>query len=114
MPRALPRRAPSKLSQEIKLGERGRYASRSVSESTSNSVGHNTVNHKSLSASPAKNRGSTPEWKRRLIYGDVSYGEQRDLFTSAGTGLEAIFLSLPRPATVSRGSCRKRSCISTT
>ena len=86
-----PRRAPSKLSQEIKLERRGRYASRSVSASTSNSVVHNTVNHKSLSASPAKNRGHTPEWRRRLVKGDLSYGEQRDLFTSAGTGLEAMF-----------------------
>ncbi|KAH8891999.1 hypothetical protein GQ53DRAFT_686780 [Thozetella sp. PMI_491] len=85
------RHSPSKLSQEIKAEQRGRYASRSMSASTSNSVVHNTVQHKSLSASPAKTRGQTPEWRRRLVYGDLSYGEQRDLFTSAGTGLEAIF-----------------------
>ncbi|KAH8906548.1 hypothetical protein BR93DRAFT_927383 [Coniochaeta sp. PMI_546] len=87
------RRGPSKLSQEIKVPERGRYASQSFSNSTSNnSVVHNTVNHKALSASPIRTRGQTPEWKRRLVYGELSYGEQPDLFTSAaGTGLENIF-----------------------
>jgi Leucine-rich repeat (LRR) protein len=92
------RRGPSKLSQEIKQHERGRYFSRSISASTANSVVHNTVDHKSLSVSPIRNRGETPEWKRRLVYGDLSYGEQRDLFTSAGTGLENIFN--PPPAAI--------------
>ncbi|MDF2435498.1 MAG: hypothetical protein JWP44_5129, partial [Mucilaginibacter sp.] len=87
----LSRRGPSKLSQEIKPHERGRYSSRSFSASTSNSVVHITVNHKALSASPIRNKGETPEWKRRLVYGDLSYGEQRDLFTSAGAVLENIF-----------------------
>ncbi|OIW28000.1 hypothetical protein CONLIGDRAFT_634330 [Coniochaeta ligniaria NRRL 30616] len=87
------RRGPSKLSQEIKVPERGRYASKSFSNSTSNnSVVHNTVNHKASSASPIRTKGQTPEWKRRLVYGQLSYGEQPDLFTSAaGTGLENIF-----------------------
>lgn len=88
------RRGPSELSQEIKVPEqRGRYASHSFSNSTSNnSVVHNTVNHKALSASPIRTKGQPPEWKRRLVYGELSYGEQPDLFTSAaGTGLENIF-----------------------
>ncbi|KAJ9138574.1 Wd repeat domain-containing protein [Coniochaeta hoffmannii] len=88
------RRGPSKLSQEIKVPEqRGRYASKSFSNSTSNnSVVHNTVNHKASSASPIRTKGQTPEWKRRLVHGELSYGEQPDLFTSAaGTGLENIF-----------------------
>lgn len=86
------RRGPSKLSQEIKAAERGRYASKSFSNSTSNSsVVHNTINHKSLSASPLRTKGQTPEWKRRLVYGELSYGEQPDLFTSAAGGLENIF-----------------------
>lgn len=73
--------------------QRGRYASRSFSNSASdNSVVHNTVNHKASSASPIRSKGQTPEWKRRLVYGELSYGEQPDLFTSAaGTGLENIF-----------------------
>jgi Leucine-rich repeat (LRR) protein len=88
------RRGPSKLSQEFKVPQqRGRYASQSFSNSTSNnSVVHNTVDHKALSASPIRTKGQTPEWKRRLVYGQLSYGEQPDLFTSAaGTGLENIF-----------------------
>ncbi|KAK3314766.1 hypothetical protein B0H66DRAFT_321592 [Apodospora peruviana] len=88
----------SKLSQEIKVHERGRNASRSLSESTASGgsvVVYSTVNHKSLSASPVKRRKETPEWKRRLVYGDLSYGEQRDLFTSRGTGLENIFKPPP-------------------
>jgi protein NUD1 len=84
-------RGQSKLSQEIKLPERGRYVSRSVSAATNGSVVHNTVQHKSLSASPFKGNGETPEWKRRLVYGEVAYGEQRDLFCSAATGLENMF-----------------------
>lgn len=87
---------PSKLSQEIKLRQaqaqaRARVASRSAS---TGSVVHNTVNHKSLSGSPSK-RQETPEWKKRLVYGELSYGEQPDLFTSAATGLENIFKPPP-------------------
>ncbi|KAK3387469.1 hypothetical protein B0H63DRAFT_470093 [Podospora didyma] len=90
------RRTPSKLSQEVNLQERGRYSSRSVSVvSSSGSVVHNTVHHKSLSLSPVKRRGETPEWKRRLVDGDLSFGEQRDLFTSAGAVLENIFKPPP-------------------
>ena len=92
--RGLPR-SPSKLSQEIKQLQRGRNASRSVSASTAGSVIHNTVQHKSLSASPARDKGQTPEWKRRLVYGELAYGEHRDLFSSAGTGLENIFKPPP-------------------
>ncbi|KAJ9429615.1 hypothetical protein QL093DRAFT_2166559 [Fusarium oxysporum] len=65
----------------------GRFASRSVSASTTASVVHNTIQHKS---SPGRQQ-DTPEWKRRLVYGDVQYGEQRDLFCSAATGLQDMF-----------------------
>ncbi|KAM7194879.1 hypothetical protein V8F20_007744 [Naviculisporaceae sp. PSN 640] len=85
---------PSKLSQEIKLRQsqaRARVASRSAS---TGSVVHNTVNHKSLTGSPSR-RQETPEWKRRLVYGELDYGEQQDLFTSAATGLENIFKPPP-------------------
>ncbi|KAG7285553.1 hypothetical protein NEMBOFW57_010182 [Staphylotrichum longicolle] len=90
---ALSRRTPSKLSQELSSpGGRDCHACRSASVSTTNSVIRNTIHRKSMSASQSKGKGDeTPEWKRRLVYGDLSYGEQPDLFTSAGTGLENIF-----------------------
>ncbi|KAK0626956.1 hypothetical protein B0T14DRAFT_421424 [Immersiella caudata] len=109
--RRTPSKTPSKLSQEIKPHERGRYSSRSVSASTSGSVVHNTV-HKSQSASPIKRRGETPEWKRRLIYGDLSYGEQPDLFTSAATGLENMFKPpLPVPDAPDEESYEEESVV---
>ncbi|RGP78448.1 septation initiation network scaffold cdc11, partial [Fusarium longipes] len=73
-------------SEDLKFA-RGSVASRSVSASTSASVVHNTIQHKS---SPGRQE-DTPEWKRRLVYGDVEYGEQRDLFCSAATGLQDMF-----------------------
>ncbi|KLU81705.1 leucine-rich repeat-containing protein 23 [Magnaporthiopsis poae ATCC 64411] len=69
---------------------------RSVSESSTNSVIHNTVHQKKASAlSHGKVKGDTPEWRRRLIDGELAYGEQRDLFSSAATGLENIFKPPP-------------------
>ncbi|ATY61651.1 septation initiation network scaffold cdc11 [Cordyceps militaris] len=75
------RKLPSRLSQELKLDSKN---SRSVSAATCGSVVH-----KSEDAQIAKE--GTPEWKRRLINGEVPYGEQRDLFCSAGTGLQDMF-----------------------
>ncbi|TLD25598.1 hypothetical protein PspLS_06239 [Pyricularia sp. CBS 133598] len=74
---------------------------RSVSSSSfGGSVIHNTVDHKPASSgSPGKYKAETPEWKRRLVQGDLGYGEQRDLFTSAATGLENIFNPPPSAAT---------------
>ncbi|KAK2607376.1 hypothetical protein N8I77_006053 [Diaporthe amygdali] len=92
IPAQLSKRTPSKLSQEVRSHlHRGRTASRSISGSPAGSVVHNTVHRQSLSSSPEKKKFDTPEWKRRLIYGQLAYGEQRDLFTSAGTGLEGMF-----------------------
>ncbi len=94
---ALSRRTPSKLSQELSSlsspSGRDCHACRSASVSTTNSVVRtSTIHRKSMSASQSKGKGGeTPEWKRRLVYGDLSYGEQPDLFTSAGTGLENMF-----------------------
>ncbi|KAI3341237.1 hypothetical protein F4824DRAFT_448111 [Ustulina deusta] len=83
---------PSRLSQETKASYRGRHLSRSASASTADSVIHNSIRDtKSHSASPSKGRENTPEWKRRLIYGELDYGESKDLFSSAATGLEHIF-----------------------
>ncbi|KAI1095180.1 hypothetical protein F5B19DRAFT_369373 [Rostrohypoxylon terebratum] len=86
-------KSSSKSSQEAKNSPRGRrYFSRSVSASTAASVVHNTVQqHKTQSSSPSKRRDSIPEWKKRLVYGQLNYGESKDLFSSAGTGLENIF-----------------------
>lgn len=83
---------PSKLIQESRSSQQGRHPSRSASASTTASVVHNTVQqNKSQSSSPSKTRENVPEWKRRLIYGELNYGESKDLFSSAGTGLENIF-----------------------
>ena len=85
-------RHPSKL-REVTNGSRGRRLSRTMSASTTQSVQYHTIQHKSGSLSPQKDRKETPEWKRRLIHGDVAYGEQRDLFSPAG--LENIFRPPP-------------------
>lgn len=82
-------RQPSKLRDEITQDLRGRRLSRTLSESTTHSTLYHTVQHKSASLSPKKGTQETPEWKRRLLQGEVAYGEQRDLFSPAG--LESIF-----------------------
>ncbi|KAI0972947.1 hypothetical protein F4678DRAFT_427430 [Xylaria arbuscula] len=83
---------PPRSSQGTKASNRGRHLSRSASASTAGSVIHNSVlDTKSHSASPAKDRENAPEWKRRLLYGELDYGESKDLFSSAATGLENMF-----------------------
>ncbi|KAI8955921.1 hypothetical protein F4801DRAFT_527358 [Xylaria longipes] len=83
---------PSKFSSQARSFYRGRELSRSASASTSDSVVHNSMLHsRSQSASPSKSRENAPEWKRRLIYGELDCGESKDLFSSAATGLENIF-----------------------
>lgn len=63
--------------------------SRTASTSTTCSTQFHTVQHKSHSLSPKKNTQEAPEWKRRLLHGEVAYGEQCDLFSPAG--LESMF-----------------------
>jgi len=82
-------KSPSKLREELTGSARGRHLSRTVSASTTQSTQYHTVQHKSVSLSPKKTPHETPEWKRRLLHGEVAYGEQRDLFSPAG--LENIF-----------------------
>ncbi|KAE8453415.1 hypothetical protein EG329_010276 [Mollisiaceae sp. DMI_Dod_QoI] len=89
-------RQSSKL-REVTNGDRGRRLSRTLSASTTQSVQYHTIQHKSLSLSPKKERQETPEWKRRLLHGEVAYGEQRDLFSAAG--LETIFQPPPETST---------------
>jgi Leucine-rich repeat (LRR) protein len=69
-----------------------RYASQSFSASSNGSVIHaGTVAHKPAVPSPQKDQPiqNTPEWKKRLLKGEVAYGEQKDLFSPMG--LENIF-----------------------
>ncbi|KAK5997705.1 Septation initiation network scaffold protein cdc11 [Cladobotryum mycophilum] len=80
-------RLAAKLSKEGKASRSG-IANRTVSGGSSGSVVHNTVQQRSPSSG---DRAETPEWKRRLIYGDIQYGEHRDLFCSAATGLQDMF-----------------------
>ncbi|KAI2642029.1 hypothetical protein GGS21DRAFT_500871 [Xylaria nigripes] len=81
----------SKFSQSAKLSYRGRL-SRSCSASTASSVAQNSVIHnKSQSTSPSKGPENVPEWRRRLIHGELGYGESKDLFSSAAIGLENMF-----------------------
>ncbi|KAI9722040.1 MAG: hypothetical protein M1812_002000 [Candelaria pacifica] len=90
-------RAASKGSEEEHdktSPRRGRMPFRTLSASTAQSAGHHTVQYKSVSCSPEKSRQNyeTPEWKRRIIRGQVAYGEQRDLF--GPSGLESLFQPL--------------------
>ncbi|KFY22201.1 hypothetical protein V493_06770 [Pseudogymnoascus sp. VKM F-4281 (FW-2241)] len=82
----------SKLRNEISGAGEDRRVSRTLSVSSSQSVQHHTVQHRSISSSPQKSR-NTPEWKKRLLHGDVAYGDQRDLFSPVG--LENIFKPPP-------------------
>lgn len=52
---------------------------------------HGPLGPNSFSASPAKGQKlqDTPEWRRRLIKGELGYGDQKDLFSPIG--LENIF-----------------------
>jgi Leucine-rich repeat (LRR) protein len=85
-------RHPSKL-REVTNGTRSRRRPRTLSASSTHSTQYHTIQHKSLILAPHKARDETPEWKRRLIHGDVAYGEQRDLFSPAG--LESLFRPPP-------------------
>ncbi|RFU80411.1 hypothetical protein TARUN_1800 [Trichoderma arundinaceum] len=68
-----------------------RLLGRSVSSVTTGSVVHK-VQHR---APVTPGKSDTPEWKRRLVYGKLQYGEQRDLFSSAAVGLQDMFKPPP-------------------
>ena len=90
-------RSPSSLKDKTNANDRHPSpnntprSSRAHSDSSLQSVIHNTVQHKSSSSSPRKDheRHGTPEWKRRVVNGELGYGEQRDLFSPMG--LENLF-----------------------
>ncbi|RDW72095.1 hypothetical protein BP5796_08129 [Coleophoma crateriformis] len=90
-------RQTSKLREELSNSARGRLANRRLSGSSTHSGQYSTVQHKSHSLSPKRNTQEIPEWKKRLLQGDVAYGEQRDLFSAAG--LESIFRPPPSQMT---------------
>jgi hypothetical protein len=52
---------------------------------------YGTVAHNTVAKSPVKDVGAhgTPEWRRRLVKGELGYGDQTDLF--GNTGLQNIF-----------------------
>ncbi|PYI11493.1 hypothetical protein BO78DRAFT_466578 [Aspergillus sclerotiicarbonarius CBS 121057] len=70
---------------------------RSPLRSVSNASGH-SVQQSTVQVRPKKAKGTegTPEWRRRLVQGDIPSGEQRDLF--APIGLESVFKP-PTPGT---------------
>jgi hypothetical protein len=66
-------------------------ASYSLSFSQGSVLDYGTVAHNTVAKSPVKERGThgTPEWRRRLVKGELGYGDQTDLF--GNTGLQNIF-----------------------
>ncbi|KAK1147770.1 Protein nud1 [Aspergillus melleus] len=66
---------------------------RSPLRSVSNvsNVSAQSVQHDTVQVRPSKGKGKegTPEWRRRLVQGELQAGEQRDLF--APIGLESVF-----------------------
>ncbi|PWY64206.1 leucine-rich repeat protein [Aspergillus eucalypticola CBS 122712] len=66
---------------------------RSVSNASGQSIQQSTVQ---IKPKKAKGGEGTPEWRRRLVHGDIPSGEQRDLF--APIGLESVFKP-PTPGT---------------
>lgn len=83
----------SKLRDEVPNPVESRNTTPSLSSSVQTTQ-HHTIQQKSLRKQQSK---ETPEWRRRLLQGEISYGEQRDLFSPGG--LENIFLPPPQNAT---------------
>lgn len=84
--------APQTSSPNAAHNAPSRSASYSFSSLSQDSVMYNgTVAHNTVAKSPVKDKGQfdTPEWRRRLVNGEVGYGNQTDLF--GPTGLENIF-----------------------
>lgn len=104
-------RLPSMPENQSGKSPRRGLARRSLSDESAKSalggsvVVHKQVERKSVSVSPPKSRNSqdTPEWKRRLLKGEMGYGEQKDLFSARG--IESIFTKPPPRS----GSFRERS-----
>ena len=89
-PKSSPKRSPRPASGAAAKKPQAmdtRSPLRSVSNVSSQSGYQSTVQIK-----PKKSRdegAATPEWRKRLVHGDIGVGEQRDLF--APMGLESVF-----------------------
>ncbi|EAT85731.2 hypothetical protein SNOG_07080 [Parastagonospora nodorum SN15] len=81
--------APS--SPEVSYMAASQSASFSPSSLAQSSILYGTVAHNTVAKSPVKETGGhgTPEWRRRLVKGELGYGDQTDLF--GNTGLQNIF-----------------------
>lgn len=62
---------------------------RSVSNMSSQSTQYSQQDTVQVRPKKTKTKESTPEWRKRLVNGEVPHGEQRDLF--APIGLESVF-----------------------
>ncbi|RCI15791.1 hypothetical protein L249_3313 [Ophiocordyceps polyrhachis-furcata BCC 54312] len=75
-----------------RLSDRTRDTKVHASDEVSQSVLFSSVLRNSVQRrASSKRQSETPEWKRRLVHGKMSYGEQRDLFSSAAVGLQEMF-----------------------
>jgi len=88
--------AYSRKAGSMSLGKAG---TRSASVISGGSVlQYDTVERRAKSSSPEK-KEATLEWRKRLVDGDVGYGDQTDLF--GPSGLENIFQSPSKPSPTS-------------
>ncbi|KAF2094674.1 hypothetical protein NA57DRAFT_45783 [Rhizodiscina lignyota] len=99
-------------SQQKDSAQRRGLTQRSMSECSQNSVvRHGGTERKATSVSPAKDRGKyeTPEWKRRLVQGNIGL-DRVDLFSPMG--LEKMFQKPPGD-TIDKGKkvSRKQSVL---
>lgn len=93
----------AKLNQQNPGTRQVSGSKRQVSTGSLPSQQQGTVQYRSPRASPNKDSPQgTPEWRRRVLNGDVAYGEQRDLFSPIG--LQGMF----RPPTVRTKPEQKR------
>jgi len=86
-PKSSPKRSPRPAAGKQPQTMDTRSPLRSVSNVSSQSGSQSTVQIK-----PKKNRderAGTPEWRKRLVHGEMGVGDQRDLF--APMGLESVF-----------------------
>lgn len=95
-PRSIPEKEPGKTTRRG-LARRSFSAESAQSALLGSVIFHAQAERKSVSASPPKSRksGDTPEWKRRLLKGEMGYGDQKDLFSPRG--IESIFQNPPPP-----------------
>jgi hypothetical protein len=102
----IPRRSSAANSSAIKqrnpLKDLPPKQSNAQSQLDNNDDGDSVVQFDSVKRSPAKHQ--TLEWKKRLVRGEVGYGDQTDLF--GPSGLENIF-SPARPATSDKNNNKR-------